>query len=255
MISFENLRAGYGTCDVLQSLSASAKAGEFIALIGSNGCGKSTLLKTLCGLIKPSNGEVTIDGGALSNMPLKKRARAIAYLAQSREALPAMRVKDVIELGRAPYRGSLGKISESGHSAMQDAITRTQSESFTERRFDSLSGGEQARVLLARALAVEAPVLLADEPIAALDPFYQLSMMEILKAEAKSGRTVITALHDLPLAARFATRIWVMHEGKIVTDAAPKDALSDATLAKVFGIRAPVGGFQPVRLAVNTPPH
>ena len=249
MISFQNLSAGYGKCDVLQSISGAAKSGEFIALIGPNGCGKSTLLKTLSGIIKPSSGEVNIKGVALSNMPLKTRARSIAYLAQSREALPAMTVREVVELGRAPYRGGLGKISSGGKSAIKDAITKTQSEAFIDRRFDSLSGGEQARVLLARALAVEAPVLLADEPIAALDPFYQLSMMEILKAEAQSGKTVIAALHDLSLAAQFATRIWVMHQGKIVTDAAPLEALSDATLAKVFGIRAPVGGFQPVRLA------
>ena len=249
MMSFKNLSAGYGNRDVLKNLSASAKAGEFIALIGPNGCGKSTLLKTLCGLIKPSTGEVKIDGTPLSAIPLKKRARAIAYLAQSREALPAMRVKDVIKLGRAPYRGGLGKISEDGQSAIKAAIAKTQSEAFIERRFDSLSGGEQARVLLARALIVQAPVLLADEPIAALDTFYQLSMMDILKAEAESGKTVIAALHDLSLAAQFATRIWVMHQAEIVADDTPKDALSEDTLAKVFGIRAPKGGFQPIKLS------
>ena len=249
MISFQNLSAGYGKCDVLQSISACAKSGEFIALIGPNGCGKSTLLKTLSGILKPSSGEVNVEGSALAAMPLKTRARAIAYLAQTREALPAMTVREVVELGRAPYRGGLGKISGSGQSAIKDAITKTQSEPFIDRRFDSLSGGEQARVLLARALAVEAPILLADEPIAALDPFYQLSMMEILKVEAQSGKTVIAALHDLSLAAQFATRIWVMQQGNIVADEPPKAALSDDTLAKVFGIRAPAGGFQPVTLA------
>lgn len=251
MISFENLSAGYGKGDVLQSISATANASEFIALIGPNGCGKSTLLKTLSGLIKPSSGTVTIDDALLSSLSLKSSARSIAYLAQSREALPAMNVQDVVELGRAPYRGGLGKISEGGQSAIKTAITKTQSDAFIDRRFDSLSGGEQARILLARALAVEAPVLLADEPIAALDPFYQLSMMDILKAEATSGKTVIAALHDLSLAAQFASRIWVMHQGKIVADETPKDALNEDTLAKVFGICAPKGGFQPIKLALK----
>ena len=117
------------------------------------------------------------------------------------------------------------------------------------RRFDSLSGGEQARVLLARALAVGAPVLLADEPIAALDPFYQITMMEILKAEAKAGQLVICALHDLSLAAGFADRIWVMNEGRIVQNGTPAKTLSAKTLKTVFGIKAPKGGFSGVSLA------
>ena len=180
MIKFENLSAGYGPCDVVQSVSAKANPGELIALIGPNGCGKSTLLKTLCGIISPTSGAITVKGNNLLDLPLRMRAKTIAYLAQSREALPSMSVEEVVRLGRAPYRGSLGKISSDGGAAIASALTRTQSDIFEGRRFDSLSGGEQARVLLARALSVEAPVLLADEPIAALDPFYQLSMMEIL---------------------------------------------------------------------------
>ena len=249
MIAFENLRAGYGSVDVLRNVSAEAKPGDFIALIGPNGSGKSTLLKTLCGIIPLSSGNITLQGKPISSQNPKQRARLIAYLAQSREAMPAMNVKDVIQLGRAPYRGTLGKISPSGQIAIQDAMSKTQSEVFAKRRFDVLSGGEQARVLLARALAVDAPILLADEPIAALDPFYQLSMMEILKAEAKSGKIVITALHDLALAVQFASRIWVMHDGEMIADDTPQKALNDETLKTVFGIRAPQGGFQPIELS------
>ena len=249
MIAFQNLSAGYGPCDVLQSVSAKAKKGEFIALLGPNGSGKSTLLKTLAGIIKPSSGQITMLDQDLSTLTLKTRAKQIAYLAQTREAAPAMTVEDVVRLGRAPYRGALGKISDEGEIAIASALSRTQSAQFAARRFDSLSGGEQARVLLARALAVEAPVMLADEPIAALDPFYQLTMMEILKAEAMSGKTIITALHDLPLAAQFATRIWVMHNGKLAADGSPDTALTDKILTDVFGIKAPKGGFQTLRLS------
>ena len=249
MISFENLCAGYGASDVVQNISAKAKEGELIALIGPNGCGKSTLLKTLCGIISPSSGQVTVEGKALNDMPLKARAKSIAYLAQSREALPSMSSEEVVRLGRAPYRGALGKISPEGEKAIRSALSRTQSDVLSSRRFDSLSGGEQARILLARALAVDAPLLLADEPIAALDPFYQLSMMEILKAETTRGKTVITALHDLPLAAHFADRIWMMHDGKIVADGTPDDVLNAENLKTVFGIKLPKGGFKSLELA------
>ena len=249
MISFQNLSAGYGPCDVLQNQSAKTKRGELIALIGSNGCGKSTLLKTLCGIISPSSGQVSVGDKSLSEINLKSRAKHIAYLAQSREAIPSMSVEEVVRLGRAPYRGTLGKISSEGETAIASALTRTQSMIFKTRRFDSLSGGEQARVLLARALAVEAPVLLADEPIAALDPFYQLSMMQILKAEAAFGKTIITALHDLTLAAQFADRIWIMHQGKIIADGPAPDVLTAENLKTVFGIKLPKGGFKSLELA------
>jgi iron complex transport system ATP-binding protein len=249
MIEFGNLSTGYGSRDILHGVSAKAKSGEFIALLGPNGSGKSTLLKTLTGILTPSSGTIHINGENHKNLALKARARQISYLAQSREAASAMTVKDVVRLGRAPYRGALGKISADGETAIRSALSRTQSTEFTNRRFDSLSGGEQARVLLARALAVDAPVLLADEPIAALDPFYQLTMMEILKAEAASGKTVIAALHDLSLAAQFASRIWVMHQGKIIADGPPKTALSDKVLNDVFGIKAPTGGFKALELS------
>jgi len=249
MIKFENLSAGYGPCHVFQSVTAEAKPGELIALIGPNGCGKSTLLKTLCGIISPSSGTITVSGNKLNDLPLKARAKTIAYLAQSREAMPSMSVEDVVRLGRAPYRGGLGRMSTEGEAAITSALSRTQSHVFKGRRFDSLSGGEQARVLLARALAVEAPVLLADEPIAALDPFYQLSMMGILKAEAASGKIVIAALHDLSLAAQFADRIWMMHQGKIVADGKPSDVLNAENLKTVFGIKLPKGGFKALELA------
>ena len=249
MISFQSLTAGYGTKHILQSLDANAKPGELIALIGPNGSGKSTLLKTLCGIITPSSGRITLNDKNIRNLSLKMRARNIAYLAQSREALPSMSVEEVVRLGRAPYRGSLGKISPEGEAAISSALSRTQSDVFKSRRFDSLSGGEQARVLLARALTVQAPVLLADEPIAALEPFYPLSMMEILKAEAASGKTVITALHDLSLAAQFADRIWMMHEGKIIASGTPEEALNAENMKTVFGIKLPKGGFRPLELA------
>ena len=244
MIEIKNLSAGYGPRDVLRGINASANKGEFIALIGPNGSGKSTLIKTVAGLIKPSTGGVELNNKSVRTMPLKQRARSLAYLAQSREAAPSMTVAEVIRLGRAPYRGALGKISGDGEAAINSAISRAQIQPFLERRFDGLSGGEQARVLLARALVVGAPTLLADEPTAALDPYYQLSMMQMLKDETRSGTLVIAALHDLALARQFADRIWVMDKGQLAADDTPDAALSADTLKSVFGIKAPKGGFQ-----------
>ena len=248
-MSFQDLTAGYGPCHVLRSVSARAQSGDLIALIGPNGCGKSTLLKTLCGIISPSSGRIILNENNLRDLSPKARARQISYLAQSREAMPSMTVEEVVRLGRAPYRGGLGKISPEGEDAITSALTRAQLNNYTSRRFDSLSGGEQARVLLARALTVEAPILLADEPIAALDPFYQLSMMQILKAEATSGKTVITALHDLSLAAQFSDSIWMMHQGNIIAEGTPNDVLNAENLKTVFGIKLPEGGFRPLELA------
>jgi len=243
MIAIRNISASYGDKQVLHDISIGAPPGQFIALIGPNGSGKSTLLKTICGLITPSSGSIQNGDINIHNMPVKARAREIAYLAQARFAAPLMSVEDVVELGRAPYRGRLGKISEDGHAAIEQALERTQLSELRNRRFDSLSGGEQARVLLARALTVEAPVLLADEPIAALDPYFQITMMTMLKAEAESGKTVIAALHDLSLAHQFCDRIWVLHDGKLAVEAAPDEALNKDILRTVFGITRPKGGF------------
>lgn len=248
MIDIQTVSAGYASDNVLQNVNASANSGEFIALIGPNGGGKSTLIKTIAGLIKPNAGSVNLRAESVHSMPLKSRARNIAYLAQTREAAPAMTVQEVIRLGRAPYRGSLGKMTSDGEAVIQSVISRTQIRTFLKRRFDELSGGEQARVLLARALVVGAPMLLADEPIAALDPYFQLSMMQMLKAEAASGILIIAALHDLALAQQFADRIWVMNQGQIVADDAPSKALSSDILKSVFGIKAPQGGFQTIEM-------
>jgi iron complex transport system ATP-binding protein len=248
MIKIENLCAGYGGLDIITEISASAKRGSLIALVGPNGCGKSTLIKTLAGIIAPSTGEIHIGGKALRDMPARNRAKMLSYLSQTRFAAPGMSGRDVVTLGRAPHRGRLGKLSHEGHAAVNRAMDTTHSRQFHSRLFSGLSGGEQARILLARALAVEAPILLADEPIAALDPFYQITMMEQLKHAASNNHVVIAALHDLALAHQFADQVWVMNSGHLVANDAPRKALSADILGSVFGISPPKGGFQPVRL-------
>jgi len=207
-----------------------------VALIGPNGSGKSTLIKALAGLLPASSGEIWIGDRPAGLLEPRERARRIAYLAQDRQAPAYMRVSDVLELGRAPYRGRLGQISKAGKLAIKQAAEATDLTDFLERKFGELSGGEQARVLLARALVVDAPIVLADEPIAALDPYYQISILEILKTQARQGKTVIAALHDLRLAMRYADRVWVMHGGQLAANGPPSKIMNDEIMEKVFRI-------------------
>ncbi|NNC38194.1 MAG: ABC transporter ATP-binding protein [Acidimicrobiales bacterium] len=242
-LELRHISAGYGKTPVLENVHTRAAKGDFIGLVGPNGAGKSCLLKTIAGLIKPTEGELGLSGFDLSTFPAKARAKHIAYLAQERNAAWPLTVRELVTLGRAPFRGPLGDLSKAGESAIDQAITAVQCEDIMDRRFDHLSGGEQARVLLARALAVDAPVLLADEPVASLDPYYQLSIMQSLHAEAIRGKTVIASLHDLGLAQQFCSRIWVLDKGKLVRDDLAERALGAQILHEVFGVRRVTDGF------------
>jgi len=235
-LTITNLSAAYGKQDVVQRVSAAANTGEFIGLVGPNGAGKSCLLKTVAGLIKPSNGTVDIGGNNIVALSPKARAKQISYLAQERSAAWPLPVRDLVALGRAPYRGPLGKLSADDEAAIDAALKSAQCTDLQDRQFDRLSGGEQARVYLARALTVDAPLLLADEPTASLDPYYQLSIMETLRSEAGRGKTVIASLHDLTLAKQFCTRIWVLNHGVLVEDAMADNALGADMLAQVFKV-------------------
>jgi len=235
-LSVKNLSAGYGSLPVIKDISIDAEPGQFIALIGPNGSGKSTLIKTMAGLLPRTSGDIWIGNSPLSFLEPRDRARKIAYLAQDRQALPAMTVDAILELGRAPFRGRLGQISAAGRAAINRAAELTDLDGFRSRRFGELSGGEQARVLLARTLVVNAPVLLADEPNAALDPYYQLSTLNILKREAAEGKTVITALHSLGLARKFADIVWVLNAGVIAAAGPTQKVLTDDLLKAVFKV-------------------
>ena len=232
----EQLSAGYKNREVIRKITLSAEPGELIALLGPNGSGKTTLIKTLTALLMPYQGHVTLNGQDLQSLPLRLRAREIAYLPQGRVAMPQMSVQDILELGRAPFRGRLGKISSQGQSAIETALAQTQLQDYRHRPYGELSGGEQARVLLARTLCVDAPVIIADEPIAALDPYYQISTLEILKRQAMDGKIVIVALHDLRLAAKYADKAWVMKGGEIFRDGPSSEVMDQDMLETVFRI-------------------
>ncbi|MEE9347895.1 MAG: ABC transporter ATP-binding protein [Robiginitomaculum sp.] len=248
----KNLSAGYGERSVLRGVNGAARGGEIIGLLGPNGSGKTTLMKTLLGLHKPSSGEVTLGAKSVHAMAAKVRAKSLAYLAQTRAAPWPMTARNIVALGRAPHQnifGGFGRINPADARAIDAAIDACGAGDLAGRDITTLSGGEQARIFLARALAVGADVLLADEPVAALDPFYQLTIMEVLRAKAKAGGLVITALHDLSLASHYCDRVWVLDGGRLVADGPPEQALTDAVLSGVFNISRPLGGFIPPRIA------
>jgi iron complex transport system ATP-binding protein len=191
----------------------------------------------MAGLLRPLRGNICLDGTPLDDISLKVCAQKIAYLAQERQATWSGTVLEFVALGRTPYRGQLGRRSKHDEQALSAALVTAGCEGLKARHFHHLSGGEQARVYLARALAVQADILLADEPIAALDPAHQISTLTQLRDLTKRGTSVVASLHDLSLAQQFCSRIWVVHEGALYKDANAKAALNKETLRHVFGIK------------------
>ena len=219
---------------IVDRASLALKAGEVVALVGPNGAGKTTLVRALAGLL-PAEGRIALDGRALETHSPRQRARAIAYLPQGHVFHWPVSAAAVVALGRHPHADPFSPASEDDRAAIKRALAATGIEDLADRSIATLSGGERARVALARALATEATVLLTDEPTASLDPRHQLVVMELLRRAARNG-AVLAVVHDLLLAARFADRVIVMHRGRLVADAPPRQALAAGQLADVFGI-------------------
>ncbi|MFC0283276.1 ABC transporter ATP-binding protein [Camelimonas abortus] len=218
--------------------------GEVVGLIGPNGAGKSTLLRALAGILPPARGAATLDGAPLARLEPRSRARAVAFLAQSAEVSAAMRVEDVVALGRLPHRRPFGGFTAADAAAVARALAGTGCEELRGRPVGALSGGERMRALLARALAVEAPFLLADEPVAALDPLHQLQAMALLRARAAEGAGVLVTLHDLTLASRFCDRLALMAQGRLLRHGPPAAVLDDAAMAAAYGVRVAHGQWR-----------
>ena len=214
--------------------------GVLTIVVGPNGASKTTLLRALAGLVPLARGTIMVGPTPLKALPATERARTIAYLPQGGSIAWPIPVASVVALGRMPYGERGASLPEAGRSAVMEAMRSVGLEAFATRPASELSGGERARVLLARALATEAPILLADEPVAALDPRHQLLALEVLRGRAHAGATVLAVMHDLGLAARFADRILVMREGKLAAEGPPRDVLTPAQLAASFGVEATV---------------
>lgn len=239
-LEVENIRASFGRTTVLKGVSFRVDRGEFVALIGPNGAGKTTILRAAAGLLA-CEGAVRLDGRAIGDMSLAQRARLVSYLPQGRVAHWPMTVRDIVALGRLPHRSALTRVTDEDLAAIERAIMAAELEKLAERRVDMLSEGERARVMMARALAQAAPILLADEPTAALDPYHQLQIMELLRAEAQRGAAVIAVLHDLGLAGQFAGRVILAANGSVEADGPPGEVLTPGRLEAVYRIRLSAG--------------
>lgn len=239
---------------VIQDISASIAPGEFVAVVGANGAGKSTLLKTFAGLIAPDAGRVTVDGNLLSDEPPRDVARAIAYLPQDRTVHWPMSVERIVALGRLPHRSFAAAENSEDRAAIDTAMTRMDVMSFAQRPIVTLSGGERARVLVARALAQQARYLIADEPTAGLDPAHALHLFAEFQRIARDGNAVITASHDLSMGLRYATRVILLARGKCIADGPAAAVLKNDLLAQAFGIETIVTTIDGIPVVVPASP-
>jgi iron complex transport system ATP-binding protein len=221
LLSLNNLTVRRGECPVVDRVSFTIGKGEFVGLIGPNGAGKTSLLRGSLGLL-PHSGTST-----LSTLPPKARAKAAAFLPQGRDIAWPVSVESLVALG----------CQTNSPDTVTQALNRMGLDAFRHRSATALSGGEQARVLIARALAQDTPLLLADEPVAGLDPEAQIRTMEVFTDLAAEGRSVVASIHDLGLAARHCTRLLMLHRGQLVADGPPAQVLTNESLAQVFGIK------------------
>lgn len=235
LLSVSGLSVSLSGKRVLDGVSFAVQPGEFIGLIGPNGAGKSTLLKAVLNLTA-SEGRVEIAGHDARRLPARERARHIAYLPQERDVAWAVPVETLVALGRAPHRPGFGPLSEADKMAVRSAMRWMDVETLGSRPSTNLSGGELARVLIARVLAQETPLLLADEPAAGLDPLHQIALMRTFASLAGEGRSVIASLHDLALAARWCSRLILLDGGRLMSDGAPETVLAVANIRRTYGI-------------------
>jgi len=224
MISLSNLSVD----SRLSNISLNLKRGEILGIIGPNGAGKSTLLKSVVG-VENYTGEIKILGEIFSSYKPKQRARLVGYLPQTIESAWSLKVEDVVALGRTPW-------GDEHREKIEAAMALTDVARFANRNISELSGGERARVWLARVFAGEPQVIVADEPISSLDIHYQIEVMEMLKQFSESGHSVMVAIHDLSLAARYCQRIILLERGEIIAVGPTKQTLTGETLSKLFQI-------------------
>lgn len=216
---------------VLHDISCSFKPFELTAVVGPNGAGKSSLLEMLAGVLVPSAGQIELNGRVGTEIPAAERARLCAYLPQAEAPAWSLRATDLVGVGLLPW----GRLPDRAHR-IETALAQVDAGAFAERAVTRLSGGELRRVQLARLLVGDAPLVIADEPTAALDIRHQLQLMQTMRKLADSGKTVVLALHDLPLAARYCDRIIMLERGRLRAQGTPEDVLTPALVGDVYGV-------------------
>ena len=236
-ISVNHVSAGYGGKQVLKDVSISFESGQLTGIIGPNGCGKSTLLKCIYRLLSPWSGDIRIGDTILKDMPYRESAKRVAVLAQHHAAGFDFDVEEVVLMGRTPYKGITEGNNREDRDIAHRAMQETGVETLAEQSFSFLSGGEQQRVMLARALTQETPCLILDEPTNHLDITYQLQIMDLIKSR---NMTVIAAIHDLNIAAMYCDHIVALQNGKIIAQGTPQEVLTKENIKALYHVNAEI---------------
>ena len=239
-ISLERVTVTLGGREVVREVTAEIETGDWVALIGPNGAGKTSLLRAVAGLL-PCDGSVSLEGASLAELGRRERAQRLALVPQEPRTPPWLTVAEYVLMGRTPYLRPLAREGDADHDAAARALSRLDLDELAERTLGTLSGGERQRVVVARALAQEASIVLLDEPTASLDIGHQQQALDLLDALRETeGLTLVAAMHDLTLAAQYADRVLLLDQGRVVADGAPADVLTEEALAQHYGARVRV---------------
>jgi iron complex transport system ATP-binding protein len=236
----EGVTLSYNKVAAVEGLELGIRAGSFTVLIGPNACGKSTALKGLARLLTPASGRVLLDGRDIARRKTREIARELALLPQAPLTPPSVTVADLVSRGRAPYQSLLRQYSREDERAVTAAMVATGVEDLADRSVDELSGGQRQRVWIAVALAQETEVLLLDEPTTYLDLAHQIEVLDLCARLHAQGRTLVVVLHDLNMAARYATELIAFKAGRVVAHGTPHEVVTPGIVREVFGLEADV---------------
>lgn len=251
-LTAKDISLGYGERDIITGLSVDIAPGKVTSIVGPNGCGKSTLLRSLSRLLRPTGGEIFLDGKAISEIPTKQLAASLGLLPQSPIAPDGIVVADLVGRGRTPHQGLLGRWSQEDYDIVQESMEMTGVAELAERSIDELSGGQRQRVWIAMALAQRTDILLLDEPTTYLDIKHQLEVLDLLvELNETHGTTIAMVIHDLNLAARYSDELIAVSNGNVYAQRSPQDVMTQQTVKDVFGVDSvivedPVSGLPAV---------
>ncbi len=230
-----NLSFSYDAKPLLKDISLTFPKGKFISILGPNGSGKSTLIKLLLGLLKPSQGEITLEGVKIGGLKLTERAHLMSYVPQFYQTDFDFTVKEVIQMGRYPYIQKFGEFTEEDYTICEEAMRITETSALEDHKITKISGGESQRVSVARAIAQTTPWILLDEPVNHLDVSHQIGILKSLK-EMTPDQTVIAVMHDLNLARDFSDHVVLLHEGKVICTGKPGECINPEVLSGIYDL-------------------
>lgn len=238
MLNFKDVVAAYGETEILRRFNAVICQGEFVGLIGPNGTGKSTLLKCLSGLVPVKSGEIILEGKDNAKYSQRERAQMVAVVPQSFDIDYDFTVEDIVLMGRNPYLSYKVKECQRDYDVVTEAMHATKTLQLKKRLYNTLSGGEKQRVIIARAIAQEPDIILLDEPTSSLDIHHQIEVMELIRnLNLKKSMTVVAVLHDINLASRYCNRLILMKNGQVIVDGTPEQVITEENLKKIYDMK------------------